>query len=280
MDDAHTAARDRPKVVSYRKVRVFVEKGPDAGRECFIVNQTLRVGSSSDNDLVLSDRFVSRRHCAIEPVSDGLRLRDEGARNAVLLNGIRIRDATVSGAVRLSLGDTVLLVEPQDAREEREQAVENRFGDLLGQSTRMRELFVDLARIAKSNVTLLIEGETGTGKELVAESVHAHSPRASGPFVVFDCGAVAPQLAEDALFGPPPIETSKPRWRAATSAKTCISASRRTCACRRSAIAWTTCRCSSVTSCLGKNHRASCATFQRTSGPCSTPITGPETCAS
>ncbi|HEY6556822.1 MAG TPA: sigma 54-interacting transcriptional regulator, partial [Polyangiaceae bacterium] len=200
-DDAHTAARDRPRVVSYRKVRVLVEKGPDQGRECFIVNQTLRVGTSSDNDLVLSDRFVSRRHCAIEPVSDGLRIRDEGARNAVLLDGIRIRDATVSGAVRLSLGDTVLLVEPQDAREEREQALENRFGDLLGQSARMRELFVDLARIAASNVTLLIEGETGTGKELVAESVHANSPRASGPFVVFDCGAVAPQLAEDALFG-------------------------------------------------------------------------------
>jgi transcriptional regulator with PAS, ATPase and Fis domain len=201
VDDDLTAGRDRPFVVSYRKVRVLVESGPDKGYERFIVNQTLRVGSSSDNDLVLSDRFVSRRHCAIEPVADGIRIRDEGSRNAILMDGIRVRDATVSGAVRLSLGDTVLLVEPQSDREELEQAAGNRFGDLLGQSARMRELFADLTRIAAADVTLLIEGETGTGKELVAESVHSESPRANGPFVIFDCGAVAPTLVESELFG-------------------------------------------------------------------------------
>jgi transcriptional regulator with PAS, ATPase and Fis domain len=65
----------------------------------------------------------------------------------------------------------------------------------------MRELFADLVRIARSEVTLLIEGETGTGKELVAESVHSESQRADGPFVVFDCSAVAPTLIESELFG-------------------------------------------------------------------------------
>jgi transcriptional regulator with GAF, ATPase, and Fis domain len=65
----------------------------------------------------------------------------------------------------------------------------------------MRELFADLVRISASEVSVLIEGETGTGKELVAESIHAASSRASGPYVVFDCGAVAPTLAESELFG-------------------------------------------------------------------------------
>jgi two-component system response regulator PilR (NtrC family) len=76
-----------------------------------------------------------------------------------------------------------------------------RFGDLLGRSVPMRELFADLMRIAPSELSVLIEGETGTGKELVADSIHRASPRAQGPYVVFDCSAVAPTLAESELFG-------------------------------------------------------------------------------
>ncbi len=72
---------------------------------------------------------------------------------------------------------------------------------LLGGSARMRELFADLVRIAPIDVTVLIEGETGSGKEVVAESIHAASPRAKGPFVVFDCSAAAPTLIESELFG-------------------------------------------------------------------------------
>src|SRR5882724_9121148 len=75
------------------------------------------------------------------------------------------------------------------------------FGQLLGKSTAMRELFARLNRIAPSDLSLLIEGETGTGKELVAESVHRQSGRASGPFIVFDCSAIAPTLVESELFG-------------------------------------------------------------------------------
>ena len=65
----------------------------------------------------------------------------------------------------------------------------------------MRDLLADLARIAPTELSLLVEGETGTGKELVAESVHRASPRADGPFVIFDCSSVAATLAESELFG-------------------------------------------------------------------------------
>jgi transcriptional regulator with PAS, ATPase and Fis domain len=75
------------------------------------------------------------------------------------------------------------------------------FGSLLGSSPRMRDLFSDLSRIARTDLSLLIQGETGTGKELVASSLHHASDRAQGPFVVFDCGAVSPTLAESELFG-------------------------------------------------------------------------------
>jgi len=74
-------------------------------------------------------------------------------------------------------------------------------GDLVGQSEVMRELFADIRRVAPFNVSVLIEGETGTGKELVAEALHRFGSRSSGPFVVFDCSAVAPNLVESEIFG-------------------------------------------------------------------------------
>jgi transcriptional regulator with GAF, ATPase, and Fis domain len=114
---------------------------------------------------------------------------------------VRIFEAVLSGATELRIGDSTVSVLPLPDRVEREQATTDHFGDLLGVSPRMRELFADLSRIAVSDVTVLIEGETGTGKELVAESLHRESGRAEKPFVVFDCSAVTPTLVESELFG-------------------------------------------------------------------------------
>jgi transcriptional regulator with GAF, ATPase, and Fis domain len=200
-NDPHTHASARPVVVRYTKTRVTVVAGPNAGEVRELLGNILRIGSSSDNDLVLADGTVSRRHCAIEPVPGGVRVRDEGSTNGIFFGKARIHDAVLSGAVELELGDSRLSVEPLAEQVSREQATSDRFFDLLGRSARMRELFADLARIAPTDVTLLIEGETGTGKELVAESVHRASARANAPLVVFDCSAVAPTLAESELFG-------------------------------------------------------------------------------
>ncbi|HKO46861.1 MAG TPA: sigma 54-interacting transcriptional regulator, partial [Polyangiaceae bacterium] len=195
--------RPQPLLVNYSKVRVTVVQGPDAGVTRELASESLRVGSSSDNDLALTDNTVSRRHCAIEPLasSGGVRIRDEGSTNGVFIGALRVFDAVVNGAAQVRVGDTVLSVEPLSEVVAREQAVSDRFCNMIGHSPRMRELFADLARIAPSDVTVLIEGETGSGKELVAESVHAASLRADGPLVVFDCSSVAPTLAESELFG-------------------------------------------------------------------------------
>ena len=165
------------------------------------VNKPIRVGTAPENDLVLADKTVSRRHRAVEPVVGGFRIRDEGSTNGLLIADARVYDAVFNGKVQIRMGDTVLAVEPMAETVEKGQLTVNSYGDLLGRSSRMRELFADLARIAPSAVTLLIEGETGTGKELVAETVHQRSPRAEKPYVVFDCGAVAPTLAETELSG-------------------------------------------------------------------------------
>src|SRR5690606_34733391 len=68
-------------------------------------------------------------------------------------------------------------------------------------SLKIREIFGVLERVAPTDSTVLIFGETGTGKEVVAQSVHEKSPRAKKPYVVFDCSAIARELMESALFG-------------------------------------------------------------------------------
>jgi len=185
----------------YSKIRLLVSHGPDAGLTREISSSTLRVGSAPDNDLALTDDSVSRYHCTIEPVARGVRIRDEGSTNGVFLGGMRVFDAQFDSPVQLRLGETRIDIEPLGERVARAQLAGDRFCALLGRSPRMRELFADLARIAPTDLSVLIEGETGSGKELVAESLHAASDRADRPFVVFDCSSVAASLVESELFG-------------------------------------------------------------------------------
>jgi DNA-binding NtrC family response regulator len=196
-----TRVRGPRIVVRYAKARIEVVSGPDAGKSLEVAGQSVKVGTADDNHLVLHDDSVSRAHCELEPVPGGMRVRDLGSTNGVFSGGARLYDAVLPPDSRLRLGDTELALSALAETVEREQTTRDRFGDLLGASPRMRELFADLERIAAADVTLLIEGETGTGKEIVAESVHRASARAAGPFVVFDCGAVTPTLVESELFG-------------------------------------------------------------------------------
>jgi len=75
------------------------------------------------------------------------------------------------------------------------------FGGAIGHSLAMRSLFGVLERIAPTDATVLLEGETGSGKDVLARAICAQSPRASKPFVVVDCGAVSYSLIESELFG-------------------------------------------------------------------------------
>ncbi|HEY1694984.1 MAG TPA: sigma 54-interacting transcriptional regulator [Polyangiaceae bacterium] len=188
-------------VVRYSKIRLEVTAGPDRGAHLDVAGRPAVVGTAEDCDLVLSDDTVSRRHCELEPVEGGVRVRDAGSTNGVFAGDVRVYDALVPLGSRLRAGDSEIAIIALGETVEREQTTSDRFGDLLGCSPRMRELFADLERIAAADVTLLVEGETGTGKDLVAESVHRTGARRSGPFVVFDCGAVSPSLVESELFG-------------------------------------------------------------------------------
>jgi transcriptional regulator with GAF, ATPase, and Fis domain len=187
--------------IRYTRTRVAVIKGPDVGLVTEAAGRSLRIGTSPECDLVLSDDTVSRRHCEIELGESGFRVRDMGSTNGVRALGALIHDAAFVSALELSLGETTLSITPLGETEDREQTRAPRFGDLLGESRRMRELFAELTRFAPTQLSVLIEGETGAGKDVVAEAIHRASGRADGPYVVFDCSAVAPTLIESELFG-------------------------------------------------------------------------------
>jgi two-component system, NtrC family, response regulator GlrR len=184
-----------------RRFRIAVTSGPDAGAEWREPHERCAIGSHPSNDLVVDDPTVSRFHCELVIAGDRLRVRDLGSRNGTVAGGITIADGWIHTGTALVLGHTELRVELDDGRAEVAASDATRFGSVVGASDVMREVFSQLEKVAASDVTVLIEGETGTGKEGVAQSIHDASPRANGPCVVVDCGAIPANLLESELFG-------------------------------------------------------------------------------
>jgi DNA-binding NtrC family response regulator len=185
-----------------RRYRLRVVAGPDQGKEHALEDGTTLVGTHPDNDLVLTDATVSRHHLEIRVRRDGIEVRDLDTTNGTKHGGARVGQVILIGPSRLRLGrHTELDVEPVDAGVELDDWPGDRFGDVLGSAPVMRRLFALLARAAVTEATILLTGETGTGKEAIAEAVHQVSPRAKGPFVVVDCGAIPHELIASELFG-------------------------------------------------------------------------------
>jgi two-component system, NtrC family, response regulator HydG len=181
---------------------ITVLDGAENGQRVFLDGSMPRllVGKSPACDLRLTHPHVSRRHAGLELTDKGVRLTDLGSSNGTMVGGLRIGEAYLLGGERIEMAGTTLGVERGDARPT-ELASESAFGRMIGKSNAMRRLYPLCHRLAASELPVLIEGETGTGKEVLAEALHENSPRAAMPFVVFDCTAVPPSLAESTLFG-------------------------------------------------------------------------------
>jgi DNA-binding NtrC family response regulator len=128
-------------------------------------------------------------------------VRDLGSTNGSFIQGSRFKEITVGFGAEIKLGRTVIKFLPEEEIVEPVETEADSFGQLIGRDVKMRRMFALLQDISPNDATVLIEGETGTGKELIAEEIHNHSKREKGPFVVFDCGAVPRELIESALFG-------------------------------------------------------------------------------
>lgn len=194
-----------PSPVPREAYSLVVTEGPDAGlsKPFEPGNQpTFRIGQGAACDLVLSDRAVSRRHVELSFAEQGLLVVDLRSKNGTLLNGVRIREAIAAGGESIRMGETVVHVVRRGRLAQTPVVpVATSFGRVMGASTEMRMLYPLFKRLSEATVPVVIEGETGTGKEALAESLHEMGPRADGPFVVFDCTAVPPSLMEAELLG-------------------------------------------------------------------------------
>src|SRR5262245_31699571 len=184
-----------------RRCRVEVVSGPDAGLIRDIEAAVIRIGARRGNDVQLTDSKVSGLHCEIRLDDRGYRLRDLDSTNGTYVSSLRINDVYIQPGAQIALGSSRLKFDPLGETVEIELADTDRFGSMIGRSVKMRELFARLEKLARSDTTVLVTGETGAGKELVAEALHDHSPREKGPFVVLDCGSIPPNLIESELFG-------------------------------------------------------------------------------
>ncbi len=178
-----------------------IKRGPDAGRKVRVEQPAFVIGTGEGADLRLSDRTVSREHLTLHLTPAGVELRDEGSKNGTHIGKMRVGRVTVSSDTVLEVGSTTIALALERDPIDLPLSASARFGDALGISAAMRHLFATLEPVAKSSTTVLLEGESGVGKEVLARALHARSDRAKGPFVVVDCGAIPPTLIESELFG-------------------------------------------------------------------------------
>jgi DNA-binding NtrC family response regulator len=183
----------RDEALELRSYRLTVVEGPDAGASLplDVASPTrVLVGQSKACQLVLSDRQVSRRHVGADLHHGSVKIVDLGSKNGTRVNGVRVFEAIVEPGDRIALGGTTLRVDLADAPHEPANMTPNvNFGRIVGASVAMRRLYPLCERLAASDLPAVIEGETGVGKELLAEAIHEAGPRKAKPFVVFDCAA-------------------------------------------------------------------------------------------
>jgi DNA-binding NtrC family response regulator len=190
----------RPTTITLRRCKLEVMK--EGTVEPHIFDQdTVTIGATSDNDLVLEDETVSRNHCRIFVEGDQYMIRDLDSTNGTFVNRVRVREAWLKPGCTVMLGKTEIRFAPVDEKFRIVPSDKQRFGDIIGRHAKMREIYAILEKIAPTDATVVIEGETGTGKEVVARTIHQQSRRHGGPFMIFDCGAVPENLIESELFG-------------------------------------------------------------------------------
>ncbi len=191
---------ERPRNERIRqRPRVFWREG--ASVSDLTIDQRTLIGTATGVRLQLSDPTVSRIHAEFEPRDDGVWVQDLGSRNGTFIGDVQIHSARVPNGGEVRIGETTLTIGREPVAEVVTLWPESQFGPLIGNGSAMRELFAQLARIAPMTSSVMIHGETGTGKELVARALHDASPRAGQPFVIIDCAALPEHLLESELFG-------------------------------------------------------------------------------
>ena len=184
-----------------RKTKLLIISGPLQGREVLLNRDTFTIGSGVHNDLVVQDTTVSRRHCEILIDSAGYQIRDLESTNGTQVQGVHVTSARLAPGAEIQIGKTRIVFCPLQESSDIPLSRSESFGHMLGRSVAMRRIFYLAETYSPSDATIMITGETGTGKEILAEEIHNHSHRRDKPYIVIDCAAISKELIESELFG-------------------------------------------------------------------------------
>ncbi len=184
-----------------KKSKLEVIDSSDKGKELVMDRERVTIGRSLICDLVLQDKAVSGTHCELIATEQGVILKDLESTNGTRMGEVRIREVWLKPGCVFSVGKTQIKFEPEKGTVDIDLSKEDRYFDLVGKSVRMREIFAVLQKVAPTDLTVLVRGETGTGKELVSRALHRGSPRVKQPLVIQDCSAIPKDLIESTLFG-------------------------------------------------------------------------------
>jgi len=200
-DITSTISGGAARQIHIRRARLTCTEGENLSQSWLVDRDVIRIGARPDCDVVLGDSTVSRVHAEIVRGRDGTILRDLGSTNGTFVGPVRVREVYLTPETRFRVGKTEIAFRPDDEVIQVVPSTANRFEGLVGNGLAMREVFGVLERIAPTDLTVLVTGETGTGKELVSRALHKRSKRANKPIIVFDCGAAPEGLVEAELFG-------------------------------------------------------------------------------
>ena len=181
-------------------LEIRASKGEGAHQSVEIAGPRVIVGAHASADVTVDDPGVSALHCSLDIVDGEVVLRDLGSKNGTWLGRVQVREVLLLPGTSFEIGDTRISLADMAERDV-PVSLSRSFGRLFGRGEKMGKLIALLSRLAAVDVDVLVRGETGTGKEVVARSLHEESPRAEGPFVVLDCTGLNPGVVEGVLFG-------------------------------------------------------------------------------
>ena len=196
----HDLRADENDAALVRATATIIE-GPDLGLAFPLSERITSIGKSRRCDIVLSDSAVSKMHLQLSMEGSAVRVKDLESTNGTWVGSSRVIESMVPAGSVVTIGRSRIHLKTDDEPMMLTPSEANHFGELYGRSVAMRQLFAVLERVTGRDVNVLIDGETGTGKELAARALHDRSGRSRGPFIVLDCSAVAPELIESQLFG-------------------------------------------------------------------------------
>jgi len=192
---------DNQQCLRVRKTKLLVISGPLQGREFFVNRDVFTIGSGAHNDLKIDDSTVSKCHCEIIVDESGYQIKDLRSTNGTQVQGVRVESAHLAPGSEIKIGKVRIVFCPLQDSSDIPLSRNEAFGRMLGRSVPMRRIFYLAETYSPTDATIMITGETGTGKEILAEEIHNHSSRSDKQFIVIDCAAISKELIESELFG-------------------------------------------------------------------------------